>query len=595
MKLRLLTLIREIFRLLPFWFVLAVISFSLFYQCANIVPPTGGLKDTIPPKILSSKPQLYSTEISPSSINITFDEFIELKNLQQQFIISPPQEKPPEIKQRGKILSIEFQSELAPNTTYTLNFGNSVADLNEGNPLNNFEFVFSTGPSIDSLTIIGRVISAFEKKPEENITVLLYPNHYDSVPMKEIPLYVARTDKEGFFRLRHLRADTFKLFALKDINNNYLYDRPGNEAIAFLDSLIYPTGAEVIKTQKKDTLQHEDPDSLAKPQQEILLRLFTEDVSMQYISSATRPEKHRLFFTLKKPSQKTSIISPLNFGAEKLWSIFETSPGNDSVNIWITDSLINRMDSISLSINFFDFRPDTILTYYDTVHFAFAEVTGRTSQRQSETLSKTEQILTLNVRTGEILELDKKIIFIARKPVSSIDTAKISLQEVIDTIVQPVNFKIKKNPQYPRQFYLEASLQENREYKLVSFPGAFTDIYNNTSDTINVVFKTQKEANYGSLKIDMKEVKEPLIVQLLDDKDKIVLEKYVLENSLIEFKYLKPQKYKLRALVDSNRNKNWDTGNYLLGIQPENAIIYNDPVTIRAAWELELSWSVFSE
>lgn len=599
-------------RLIPGGLILAIIISSLFHKCANIVPPTGGLKDTIPPRIISSNPPLYSTEVTPSRITIVFDEFIELKNLQQQFLISPPQEERPKITQRGKILTIDFLSELAPNTTYSLNFGNALVDLNEGNPFGNFEFVFSTGNSIDSLAIEGKVVSALENKPEENIIIMLYLNHADSVPMKEIPLYVTRTNKEGKFRLRHLRADTFKMFALKDINNNFLYDSPGNEAIAFLDSLIYPTGFDFISLQSTDSIGTEhDPDHEGEHEHElelelllnetrdsvnhkdIVLRLFTEDASRQYIGSATRPERNRLFFTLNKPSQKAPEITPLNFSTETPWEITEAFPGNDSVIVWITDSIVSKMDTIQLAIKFFDVLPDSVFSSMDTLRFTFIESRERT--RQPDTRETTEQLAAINVRNGEVLDLFKRISFSLRRPVSSIDTTKISLVQIIDSLSSPLDFNLVQNPAYPRRFELDVKFEEDRVYSLISLPGTFTDVYGNVSDTLQSEFKTQKETNYGSLVLTLEGVNENLIIQLMDEKDVVLNEKFLSENAKIEYKYLKPQKYKLRAIFDSNNNNKWDTGNYLLGIQPEKVIMMKEIVTVRAAWELELTWEIIDK
>jgi hypothetical protein len=604
--------IKRFFRVLPIGVILAILISSLFHKCANIVPPTGGLKDTIPPRIISSNPPLYSTEVTPSRITIVFDEFIELKNLQQQFLISPPQEERPKITQRGKILTIDFLSELAQNTTYSLNFGNSLVDLNEGNPFGNFEFVFSTGKSIDSLTISGKVVSALENKPEENIIIMLYLNHADSVPMKEIPLYVTRTDKEGNFKLRHLGAETYKMVALKDINNNFLYDSPGNEAIAFLDSLIYPTGFDFISVQPTDSVdtehehegEHEHEHKLeTEPSlieardsvnhKDIVLRLFTEDASRQYIGSATRPERNRLFFTLNKPSQKTPEITPLNFSLEMPWKITEAFPGNDSVIVWITDSIVQKKDTIQLAVEFFDFRPDSVISIIDSLRFSFADSRERTRQQGIQT--GTDQLAAINVRNGEVLDLFKKISFSLRRPVSLIDTTKISLVQIIDSLSSPVDFKLVQNPSYPRRFELDVKLEEDNEYSLISLPGTFTDIYGNTSDTIRTDFKTQKETNYGSLILTLTGVDENLIIQLMDEKDVVLKEDFISENTILEYKFMKPLKYKLRAVFDSNNNRKWDTGDYLLGIQPEQVIMMKEIITIRAAWELELTWEIIDK
>ncbi len=610
----------RIIRILPSGFIFAVFISSFFHRCANIVPPTGGPRDTIPPRIVSSNPPLYSTNVSPSNITITFDEYIELRDLQQQFLISPPQEERPEIRQRGRALTVNLKPVLEENTTYSLNFGNAIVDLNEGNPFRNFQFVFSTGPTIDSMTIEGRVVSAFEKKPEENITVMLYPNHYDSVPMKEIPLYVTRTDKEGYFKLRHLRNDTFKFFALKDINNNYLYDRPGSEAIAFLDTLIFPTGFEYLKTPKTDNdsikeVHDHDHDSehdhvdeegdklsiqLFSPVnetkessfgKELLLPLFTEDIAKQYISSATRPARNRLFFTFNRAYGEKPQLTPLGFPTDLPWKILETSPKNDSVIVWITDSLVLQMDTIQLEVKFTDPRPDTVLLLTDTLRFTFMAPREGPPQR-GRTTDAAAQIISLNIRNREVVDLGKKISFLAASPVKEIDTSKIFLFNIIDSVPEPLDFRITQHPNYLRRFQLDAILEQDSEFRLELHPAAFKDSYGNLSDSVLIEFKSQKEINYGSLILDLKNVNDHLIIQLLDEKDNLLAEHFISNDSKIEYKYLRPQLYRLRAILDGNKNGRWDTGNYLLGIQPERIIMHAEPVTVRAAWELEHAWEI---
>jgi hypothetical protein len=230
-------------RTIKYWLLLLIIAgfIPLFFpRCANIVPPTGGPRDTIPPELIRSNPANMTTNFTRSEIHVEFDEFIELRNINQQFIMTPPQRRRPDFRARGRSLFIDLKDELIPNTTYTLNFGNAIVDLNEGNALSNFEFVFSTGDVIDSLSYSGIVLNAFDNQPVEGAIVMLYNDLNDSVPYRQMPLYANRTDKDGRFRLNNLRGDTFRVFVLTDANNNYLYDRPADELIAFRDEFIMP-------------------------------------------------------------------------------------------------------------------------------------------------------------------------------------------------------------------------------------------------------------------------------------------------------------------------------------------------------------------
>ena len=275
------------------------------------------------------------------------------------------------------------------------------------------------------------------------------------------------------------------------------------------------------------------------------------------------------------------------------WEITEAFPGNDSVIVWITDSIVNKMDTIQLAVKFYDVLPDSVFSSIDTLRFTFIESRERT--RQPDVRATTDQLAAINVRNGEVLDLFKKISFSFRRPLSFIDTTKISLVQIIDSLSSPLDFNLVQNPSYPRRFEVDVKLEEERVYSLISLPGTFTDVYGNISDTLQTEFKTQKETNYGSLVLTLEGVNENLIIQLMDEKDVVLKENFLSENAKIEYKYLKPQKYKLRAIFDINNNRKWDTGNYLLGIQPEKVIMMNEIITVRAAWELELTWEIINK
>lgn len=586
------------------WVIFLLVFVTLFPRCANIVPPQGGPRDTIPPELISSNPPLYSTQISPEEINLLFDEYIELRNLQQQLLISPPQKERPDFSHRGKSLIIRLYDELLSNTTYTINFGNAIVDLNEANPFRNFEFVFSTGEVIDSLSVSGRVINAKTNAPEENVLVMLYANLQDSVPMLEIPVYASRTDKEGFFRLRHLKADTFKMFALKDVNNNFKYDRPGDELIAFPDSLIFLSPEIHVHHHKSDTLSgetdldhwhREDEDSLHADccpdhEEELyhLLRLFSEDSRKQYVSEATRPENRRLQITFNKESEKKASFIPLNFAPDEEWSVTEYSPNNDSVYFWITDSMVYTRDTLLLVAAFYDDQADSLIEIRDTLRFTFARVLELGPlQKPGQTAPKA---VSLNIKAGDLLPPGKKIVFSSGNPISFIDSSMISLNEVADSIPSKTDFLLKQDLSYPRNYILEARLNESSRYELISLPGAFTDLFGNESDSLLAKFSTAKAESVGTLILNVANFSGFHIIQLLDDKDSPLQEKYIAGDTTLVFNHLKPQRYKIQAVVDTNNNRKWDTGNYLLGIQPEEIIFYEEQINIRAAWELELSW-----
>ena len=211
----------------------------LLSDCAKIGSPTGGPRDEDPPKLVESEPENYSLNFEGNEIEITFDEYIRLNNINQELVISPPIGENPDVRLKNKSILINLMgTELKENTTYTLNFGMAIEDNNEGNELPNFEFVFSTGDYLDSLAVYGQVLEAFSlQPPEEPMTVMLYDTLSDSIVYREPPIYIGKTDEEGYFRIQNIRPDTFKLFALKDMNYNLLFDIP-NEPVAFLDTVL---------------------------------------------------------------------------------------------------------------------------------------------------------------------------------------------------------------------------------------------------------------------------------------------------------------------------------------------------------------------
>ena len=209
----------------------------LLYSCANIVAPEGGIKDIIPPEIVKSDPPNFATSFSGKEIRIQFDEFIQLKDISKNLLISPPFDNPPDCRIKGRSLIIRFEDSLLKNTTYNLFFGDAIADLNEGNPLKGYRFVFSTGAALDSMQISGTVRDALTLESQKEVNILLYDKFEDSIPFKEKPKYVCRSQANGNFIFENLGKGPYKMLALKEKNNNFMFDDKSEE-IGFIDSLV---------------------------------------------------------------------------------------------------------------------------------------------------------------------------------------------------------------------------------------------------------------------------------------------------------------------------------------------------------------------
>jgi hypothetical protein len=588
--------------------------------CAKVGSPTGGPKDITPPKIVESKPGNYSTNFSSKRIEITFDEFVQLKNIYNELIISPPLKERPENKLKGKSLVVDLNNELKENTTYTLNFGNAIADNNEGNVLANFEFVISTGDYVDSLSVTGKLVNAFNLKPEKDpVFIMLHENLKDSAPYFEIPSYIGKTNKDGTFAINNIKADTFRIFALKDANLNLLFD--ANEKIAFVDSsfVISPeliettcyyladsllpadsTAADLklrgfaIDSITGDTLKVEEKLKYAL---HVNLFLFQEENIYQYLIAKERETREKLVFAFKRPLYDSLVIEPLNFDYGRDWFIKEKSVNNDTIIYWITDSLISNIDTVSLKLKYT--VVDTVNNYViqtDTINLKYREQKSkkqpvRKTREDQNTEEKDKYLnLTFNVAKRATVDLNKSIWISSDKPVATYNSSLIKLYKLEDTLelVQPFTF-IKDSVRL-RKFKLTIQWEERMNYKLLIEPGAFTDIYGLSNDTVLINFATQRADYYGALILTAENVVSPLIIQLLGENESLVKEKYVSQNSIITFDYLEPKKYLLKIIYDDNNNRHWDTGNYLRKIQPEKVKYYTGDINVRSNWDVEIAW-----
>ncbi|MFH2096844.1 MAG: Ig-like domain-containing protein [Bacteroidota bacterium] len=571
-------------------YLLIVIIACLFLcDCANIVAPTGGAKDVAPPEVKFSEPVNFSTGFRGNRINIRFDEFIQVQSINQNLIISPPMEEMPKVISRGKFMSIQLPKDLSDSTTYTLNFGSAIVDITERNPLLDYRFVFSTGDFIDSLEIRGQIRNAFDLKEITDAYIMLYNHYEDSTPLKEKPLYIARTGKTGEFSLGNLKSGSYKVFALKDVNNNYLFDQP-NEHLAFLDTLITP---QSVTIEKPDTVT---PDSVVirkikiNTPDNIELKMFQESRSDQFISEFKRekPDACMLVFNLK--AEGPVEISPLNFEAEK-WYVPEWNKGHDTLLCWITDSAVIYFESVRLAVRYnTNDTAEEKNTACDSLVFSY-RVPKKPRQQEPDSILT----FSTNIKGNGSIDLSGDLIVHLASPAAYTDTAKIRIYEIVDsvkTVITPVLFYDSLKI---RDYHLNYQWKQDASYNLLISHAAYTGYSGMTNDSVSFLFTVEKEENYGTLIFSVKSQEKNLIIQLLTEKEKPVREFYTDGTEKITIPYLKPGKYVIKAIADRNNNKSWDTGNYLRRIQPEKVWYFRDEVNVKAAWDLELSWEISEE
>jgi len=659
----------RLFHLLFSFFLLLLLA-----DCAKIGSPAGGPRDETPPIILKSKPLNRSVQFEGKSIEITFDEYIRTDELRQELVVSPPFEERPEIRMKGKTLVIEWEEELRDSTTYTFSFGEAIKDLNEGNIMRNFEFVFSTGEYLDSLAVIGRVLKAFDLLPhEEKVFLLLYENHSDSAPLLEVPDYVGIADPNGNFLINNLRAASYRLFALQDQNRNLKYDIP-EEYIGFLDSAIYlhPSLFSILA----DTLDDSLSDSLAyllgdalsdslayllgdtlsdsladslgdKPEEDlpgeavlgsepadsmilalqdssdfsmadsVLLEiddsltledlaphsvfvdifLFQENNMPQYLIENTRKDRRKMTMRFNQEVRDTVIIEPYNFEASEDWYLFEQHIMQDTFVYWITDSLIYNNDSLQLLATYQ--VTDSLMNlvpFNDTLKFYYREPAKKTTRKKKEveeTEEKEETISVTLIRTGAgEQDLHIPLTMEIQHPVSEINRSLISLVIIQDSLEIPVEYELVRHPVKLRKYYMKVKWEGITVYKLTFYPGAFTDIYGLTNDTIPSQFRTRDPEYYGRILLNLSGVMGPTVIQLLNNKGAIVNQKRIGEDGLIEFNYLPPETFTLKLIHDNNNNGEWDTGDYLEHLQPEEVLLHPGSISVRSNFDMEVNWEI---
>lgn len=558
----------------------------LLVYCANPVTPEGGPKDTKPPVFLKSTPPIYSRNFSGEKIRLWFDEFVELKDVAKELIISPPMNELPVNRIKGKSVIIEFKEPFLDSTTYTLFFGNAIVDITENNPLKNFRFAFSTGNVLDSLSLLGKVMDAFDNTPVDGVNIMLYLDNndtirYDSLPYFVKPYFLTKSDENGEFEFGNLPDKSFKLFALEDVNNSLTFDQP-SERIAFPDSLIHPyyIVPPPPDTVLQDSLKNKEPVITEEGHPLLNLNLFQETDSVQRLIKATLEQERELIFVFKVPVIKPEIRT-LNIAEPENWEITERGVNGDTLIYWIKSI---PKDSLTFEVS----DNGTIL---DTVKVALLkEVKRRREKKKDEEEQKKES---LKVTTNGTPDLNKPYLLKFAYPLSDFDKAGILMIENEDTLYSP-DFEFTDSVR--RKITLNFPWKEGTPYKFIFPDSTFTDIRGLSQDTITQSFNTKMIADYGNFYLTLEVADSSInhIVQLFRG-EKIVAQWQVLDSGPLKFEYLTPDTYKVKLIFDANKNGKWDSGDYHYRIQPEQVAFFEKEITVRANWDISESWDLQAE
>lgn len=519
----------------------------LFESCAIQVPPDGGKKDMEPPHLLSSEPANYSNLFKGRDLKLDFDEFISLNEIGSQLIVSPLLKYPPELKIRKKSLLIHFQDTLLENTTYTINFGQGITDNNEGNKLENFQFVFSTGSIIDSLDVQGSIETAFDHKKSKDVLALLYRSTKDSIPFLEKPLYFSRTNDSGQFRISNISPGFYKLIGLKETDGNYLYS-PGDELIGFPDSFVNASS------------------------ENINLQIFNEVTKLHLLKAYSEfPGKAVVVFNAPADTVRIKLLT--DTAKLNIYS-YSFSKEKDTVNIWYKN---NFADSLS-------FYFDNYLLK-DTVTIRLFKLTEENKGRKRTGMT----ILPGNSQTA-LQHLHLPHYLQITRPVATSSFDKIIFSE--DSLL--IKTKYEFTDSLHMQLNVNHKWKSKSKYSIFIPPGTFTDIYGIKNDTIQFAFEAHGEADYGSIKMIFKKTDSiPYILQLVDDAGSAISRQVSSSHDTIfELNFLDPRVYRIKLIRDENGNGKWDTGNYLKNIQPEQIEFYPERITVRANWDVDVNLKV---
>lgn len=566
---------------LPYSSITLLLFSVLLFHCANPVTPEGGAKDISPPEVSGCEPPNYSTNFSSPDIHITFNEFVSLKASGSDVFISPPLTEKPDYKLRGKTVVVDFTDTLASNTTYIINFGKSITDITEGNVLANFLYVFSTGDYIDSLTISGKVITAFDNKPAKLVFAGLYRDTHDTIPFDSLPylrppLYLTQTDEQGMFTFQNLRTGKYKLIILDDKSGDFIYNMPA-EKIAFADSLITPWSAplEIPDSIRPDSTVAEDQPR--HPQ--LLLKLFEEVDSTQEVTKSELLSNNLFRIIYKYPPVAPEIF-PLNIDTSFGWCMEEFSRRKDTILLF---TMVELPDTLILEIR----DEQTVL---DTVTISPTRIHDEKRSRKKGEKEKPETLPCTWKPSGIFNYLKNPMSGSLPYPVSEYDFSGIRLITGRDTIIPSVEFM---DP-LMRMFRVTSSWKEATMYRLLIPDSSFISYNGLANDTTLHAFQTVTLKDLGSLVINITITERPgnYIIQLMTDKEKVVEEAYTGESGPIKFAFIAPATYTIKAILDSNGNHRWDTGDYLNKSQPETVFFFPKAIEIRGNWDVEEEWKL---
>lgn len=587
------------------YYIFIIIAAAVMYSCANIGNPSGGPIDKTPPIFMRSNPTPNAVNVKDRKIEIFFDEIVTLKDPSTKIIVSPAQTEMPRMSALGRKVTVELVDSLLPNTTYTIDFSNSIQDNNEGNAIDNFAFAFSTGSVIDSMRVSGYVLDSRTLEPMQSVVVGLQSNLADSAFHKEKLQRVALTNDRGQFTIRNVSPGSYHIFALKDLDRDYKFGNP-TEDIAFLDSIIVPSigSREAADTVYNDLNEIDTIMRATRPAyfpNDILLSMFNEDRKSQYLANNLRVDSTRISLTFAAASDTLPSLSIVGRNdVPDQWYTLERSQTNDTLTYWIRPPHLVSADTLMVATTYL--RTDTASNLSwgtDTLKFTFQRQKAKKKKKNEETDSL-EQIrfMELHPLANGTQEVYAPLLLQTGTPIERYSREAFHLQRKLqnDTTFYPAEIKsiaLRDSTLSRRDLMLKVDWEPGAAYTLAVDSLAMTDIYGLQTKPLKVDFNVRKMEEYGNIVFNIPAVRDSAIVELLDGTEKIVLRAPV-KNHRAELLNLQPGKYYARLFIDRNGNGKYDTGNYDMHLQPEETVYYPGAINLKKNWDVEQTWDIYA-
>lgn len=593
---------------------LLLITGILLTGCANPGSgPDGGPYDETPPKILSMSPDLGQTNVKSAKVTITFDELIKVNNAQEKITISPPQIEMPEIKTSGRKISVELLDTLKENTTYTVDFSDAIVDNNEGNPLGNFTYYFSTGERLDTMEVAGHVLQAENLEPVKGIMVGLHSELADSAFWSFPFDRVARTDGNGHFSIKGVAPGKYRIYALKDMDNDFRYSR--GEMLASGKDTIIPSSFPDIRhdTIWADTVHIDSirqvPYTHYMPDNVVLLAYNEKNKIRQLLKVEREPAFFKIYFTAE--SDKVPTCKGLNFDERDAFLI-ERSQGNDTLTYWLRDSVLVNTDTLQIAYTYEAVNDSTLLPFLktDTLELIPRQTYEKRQKQKANEYVQWKKGLEKRHKRGDFSEEvppvklmtikfgnqgsiapDKNVRLTLPEPLARLDTAGIHLYLQVDSNYVEAAYRLERDSLSLLNYTLRAEWRPSQEYVLNVDSACMTGLsgIQNKAGDINISVKS--DDTMGALFLLLPDADSTALVQLFQGSDRVVKQQWI-KDGRADFFYLEPSDYYVRIINDRNHNGKWDAGDYREGITPEEVYYYPQKFNIRANWDIEQTWRI---